>query len=61
MLIDEILPEPLGAAHADHPAAAKTLADALRRHLSDLSDLDGEALVAGRADKFRKMGPFLEE
>ena len=60
-VIDEIIPEPPGGAHGNHAAAAEALADAIRRHLSDLSDLDGEALVAQRAAKFRAMGPFLEE
>ena len=60
-VIDEILPEPAGGAHADHDTAADTLAEALRRHLSDLSELDGEALVEGRAGKFRNMGPLREE
>ncbi len=60
-VIDEILAEPAGGAHTDPDAAAETLAEAIRRHLSDLSELDGEALVAGRAAKFRQMGPFREE
>ena len=60
-VIDEIIPEPPGGAHGNHPAAAEALADAIRRHLSDLSELDTEALVEQRAAKFRAMGPFLEE
>ena len=60
-VIDEILPEPPGGAHVDPEAMAATLADAVRRHLSELSDLDGETLVQNRAAKFRGMGPLLED
>jgi len=60
-VIDEILPEPHGGAHTDHDAMADTLAEAIRRHLSDLSELDGKTLVEGRAAKFRNMGSLREE
>jgi acetyl-CoA carboxylase carboxyl transferase subunit alpha len=60
-VIDEILPEPPGGAHADPDAAAATLADALRRHLKNLSKLDGTALVEDRAAKFRRIGSLLED
>jgi len=59
-LIDEIIPEPLGGAHADPDAAAEALAEAVRRHLGELDTLKTDDLVARRADKFLRMGKFEE-
>ncbi len=60
-IIDEILDEPPGGAHANPDAAARTLADALHRHLSELVDLDSDELIEGRAAKYRCMGSLFEE
>ena len=57
-LIDEILGEPLGGAHADPDGAAASLTEALRRHLAELGGLSHADLVKKRADKFLKMGKF---
>jgi acetyl-CoA carboxylase carboxyl transferase subunit alpha len=57
-LIDEIVPEPEGGAHADHVAAARLLDTALRRALGELSQLTPDKLLAQRYDKFRHMGEF---
>src|SRR4051812_15107672 len=38
-LVDEIIPEPLGGAHNDHPTMAKTLKDNLLKHLEDILKL----------------------
>jgi acetyl-CoA carboxylase carboxyl transferase subunit alpha len=55
-IIDEIIPEPTGGAHAD-PAAATALVDGvLERTLRDVSALDNEARLVRRYDKFRNMG-----
>jgi acetyl-CoA carboxylase carboxyl transferase subunit alpha len=59
-LIDEIIAEPPGGAHADPDAAATALADALRRHLGALTRLTPDQLVAARAEKFLRMGKFEE-
>ena len=59
-IIDEVLPEPPGGAHADPVAAATTLAEALRRTLAELGKLRPEKLVRRRAEKFLKMGKFEE-
>jgi acetyl-CoA carboxylase carboxyl transferase subunit alpha len=59
-LIDEIIAEPLGGAHADPDAAAEALAEAVRRHLGELDGLKAADLVARRADKFLRMGKFEE-
>src|SRR5262245_8417449 len=59
-VIDAIVPEPLGGAHRDWDAAAAHLRTALREQLAGLSDRSGEALVAERYEKFRKLGAFEE-
>ncbi|HIK15670.1 MAG TPA: acetyl-CoA carboxylase carboxyltransferase subunit alpha [Leptolyngbyaceae cyanobacterium M33_DOE_097] len=59
-LIDEILPEPIGGAHADPLAAAETLKSALLRHLTDLNNLTTQQRRELRYQKFRAMGVFAE-
>jgi acetyl-CoA carboxylase carboxyl transferase subunit alpha len=57
-VIDEIVPEPNGGAHADPAAAAELLAPYLEKALKDLQKLKGPALMDERYRKFRKMGVF---
>lgn len=59
-IIDEILPEPDGGAHADHASAASTLHECISRHLEDLRRLKPEKLVRRRREKFMKMGQYEE-
>lgn len=59
-VVDEIVPEPLGGAHRDWEGAASTLRSALHRHLTALMPLSPDALVAGRYEKFRRMGRWIE-
>ena len=59
-LIDEIVPEPLGGAHANHEESAKALQGALVRHLDDLRRYKPEKLVRRRRQKFLHMGAFAE-
>ena len=59
-VIDEILPEPDGAAHTDHAAAAATLHDHLVQALDELHKLKPEKLVRRRREKYLKMGQFGE-
>ena len=59
-VIDAIVPEPVGGAHRDWDGAAVHLRDALRGNLRDLAGLSGEDLVAGRYEKFRRIGAFEE-
>ncbi|MBE3594119.1 MAG: acetyl-CoA carboxylase carboxyltransferase subunit alpha [Candidatus Carbobacillus altaicus] len=62
-VIDEVIPEPLGGAHQDKPAAIQTIKEAIFRHLQDLMKLSAEELVIDRYEKFRRMGAvvsFLE-
>jgi acetyl-CoA carboxylase carboxyl transferase subunit alpha len=55
-VIDDIIPEPLGAAHRDHREMATTLKAYLLRYLRELNGLSLDQLVEGRYQKFRRMG-----
>jgi acetyl-CoA carboxylase carboxyl transferase subunit alpha len=55
-IIDEIIPEPVGGAHADPTAAAALVDAALSRALGEVSAWDSETRLAKRYDKFRMMG-----
>ncbi|QHI70600.1 acetyl-CoA carboxylase carboxyltransferase subunit alpha [Tichowtungia aerotolerans] len=59
-LADEVIPEPKGGAHTDHQAIADNLKAAILRNLSELKELSGDQLKAGRYEKFRAMGVFEE-
>jgi acetyl-CoA carboxylase carboxyl transferase subunit alpha len=55
-VIDGIVKEPLGGAHANHDAAAQALKDAIVEAFSELADLSVEELVEARYQKFARMG-----
>jgi acetyl-CoA carboxylase carboxyl transferase subunit alpha len=57
-VIDEIIPEPPGGAHADPAGAAAAVGEAIERHLRDLLGRTPEELREGRYRKFRAMGRF---
>jgi acetyl-CoA carboxylase carboxyl transferase subunit alpha len=59
-VIDEIIPEPLGGAHADHQAIATNVHDALLRNLDELKRLKPDKLVRRRREKYLRMGQFIE-
>src|SRR6187551_744994 len=59
-VIDEIVPEPAGGAHSDHPAAAKVLQETLNRHLDELRKFRPEKLVRRRRQKFLRLGQWTE-
>jgi acetyl-CoA carboxylase carboxyl transferase subunit alpha len=59
-LIDKIVPEPPGGAHADHRAMADRLDVALLEALSSARKVSDEDRVARRYEKFRAMGDFEE-
>jgi len=59
-IIDEAVKEPLGGAHRDPAAAAKSLQSAIKKHLRELMALSTKQLLAARQEKFRKMGLFSE-
>ena len=59
-LVDEVVPEPDGGAHADPALAAQRLREAILRNLGELKKLDPETLLRDRYAKFRRMGVFAE-
>ena len=59
-ICDEIIPEAPGGAHRDAAVTAARIRVALKRHLRELTKLDGDALVEARYQKFRAMGKFLD-
>jgi acetyl-CoA carboxylase carboxyl transferase subunit alpha len=59
-LIDEVVPEPPGGAHADPDATGESLREALIRHVTELRKVRPERLVRRRAEKYAAMGAFAE-
>jgi len=59
-VIDEIVPEPIGGAHASYEESAKNLQEALVRHYEELRKLKPERLVRRRREKFLKMGQVVD-
>src|SRR4051795_12564592 len=57
-VIDEIVPEPPGGAHADPAKAAEILAPYLERSLKELQKIKASLLPEELYKKFRKMGYF---
>ena len=55
-IIDRIVQEPTGGAHRDAHAAINRAGDAIAAALGDLAGLNGEDIVAKRADKFLAIG-----
>lgn len=59
-VVDEVIPEPLGGAHNDPEAAAKSLKEAFARHLKELLDKSKERLLDDRYERYRQLGEFRE-
>lgn len=59
-IIDEIVPEPYGAAHLDPDAAGEALREVLIRHVAELRKVKPDRLVRRRAEKFGAMGAYAE-
>ena len=55
-VIDEVVPEPVGAAHRDGDAAITAAGKAIRNSLVSLQGLEGAVLRQQRREKFLKMG-----
>jgi acetyl-CoA carboxylase carboxyl transferase subunit alpha len=55
-IIDRIVEEPPGGAHADHEALFRSVGEVLESQLEELTGIPIGALVAARYDKFRNMG-----
>lgn len=59
-LIDGVIKEPLGGAHADHAAIFKTVRSEIKKHLGKLSKVEPDKLINDRIKKFSNMGAFTE-
>ena len=59
-VVDDVVEEPLGAAHRDPFQMASRLKVYLIKTLRELQKLPTDELLARRYEKFRRMGPYLE-
>jgi len=60
-VIDEIIPEPPGGAHADPDGTAERLGESLTRHLAALRRVRVEKLLRRREEKYLSMGVLREK
>lgn len=59
-LVDGIIKEPLGGAHFNPEEAYASVKAAIKKCLKELKDLDSEALIMQRIDKYSQMGVVKE-
>jgi len=59
-VIEEIIPEPIGAAHLHPETVAANLKAFLQREIARLKTLSREELVAQRIEKFARLGKYEE-
>ncbi len=57
-VVDDVIPEPLGAAHWEPDRSARVVKCFIRRALRELSSLSPEELIEKRVEKFRSMGAY---
>ena len=58
-VIDKIIKEPVGGAHRDPQKTVKTVGAAIVKEIKTLSELDGDALIKRRREKFLNIGRSL--
>lgn len=59
-LTDEVLPEPLGAAHRDPNAMAEVIRNAILKHVDDIDKLTTDELLANRHARLAGFGQYKE-
>ena len=59
-LVDAIIDEPLGGAHADPEETCLRVGDAIESSLDDLCEQEPASLISARYDRFRRLGVFDE-
>lgn len=59
-LVEEVVPEPVGGAHADPEEAKRRMQAAIERHLAELKTIPPAILLEQRYQRFRRMGIFYE-
>jgi acetyl-CoA carboxylase carboxyl transferase subunit alpha len=57
-IADEVIPEPPGGAHSDWDETARRVKEVLLRHYSELKELDPDAVMRDRQDKFEAIGEW---
>lgn len=55
-VVDEVIPEPTGGAHADPQAAIRTVGERMARALAEVTAIPIERLLKERYDRFRGLG-----
>jgi acetyl-CoA carboxylase carboxyl transferase subunit alpha len=59
-VIDEIIPEPRGGAHANPADTIERVRVSLSKHLAELKKIPPEELPDLKLERFSKMGTFVE-
>jgi acetyl-CoA carboxylase carboxyl transferase subunit alpha len=59
-IIDEIIPEPPGGAHANHEVTANALRETLMRQVEDLRRHKPDKLLRRRRERYLRIGQFTE-
>lgn len=59
-IIDDVITEPIGGAHRDPSAAARSLQAWVEAQLAELTKRPIEALLETRYERFRRLGSFIE-
>ncbi len=59
-IVDDIVPEPIGGAHRDHPGMAAILKAKILQALDEVRGIPMDRLLDLRYEKYRKIGRFVE-
>jgi len=59
-IMDEVIPEPMGAAHSDPIGAFAMLKQSLLESWNEFKDMSGDEIRLQRYGKFRKLGRYIE-
>ena len=60
-IIDQMIREPLGGAHRDPEAAARSVRRSIRRHLTELMQMTPQQLIQQRHERYRHIGLYGED
>jgi len=58
-IVDDVIPEPIGAAHNNPEEMAKTLKETIVRYIEELQAIPLDKLIEERYKKYRKFGHYL--
>ncbi len=59
-VVDEVIEEPPGGAHADPEETCRRVGERVEAHLRELERMSADELVADRRRRFSTLGRFLE-